>query len=258
MATTDEGDVLTRLHKAVQLSKAAKAAREAAASWSRLDVADLDGSTPRWLNTNTATVSRYHRESVTAAAEYVTDYREAELGTTEGPLAKPRFDTATSRSALVLAGPVRVKLLIGGGMAPETAHEKALAKYLGIVRRQVLMGGRQVIDRTTAQDERAVGWRRVTDGKPCAFCGMLCSRGPVYGNPEYAGVGAGQGMKFHGHCGCTAEIVYGEWTPSPREQVYIDEYDRAAAAAKAAGEKVTAKSVLPRMRESAAFSDSRA
>lgn len=258
MATTDEGDVLTRLHKAVQLSKAAKAAREAAASWSRLDVADLDGTSQRWLNASTATVSQYHAESVSAAAAYVANYREAEIGTREGPVANPRFDTAGNRLALELAGPVRVKLLVGKGMAPETAHEKALAKYLGIVRRQVLMGGRSLIDETTARDQRAIGWRRVTDGRPCAFCAMLCSRGPVYRGTESAGVGAGQGMKFHGHCGCTAEIVYGEWTPSPREQVFIDEYDRAAAAAKAAGEKVTAQSVLPRMRESAAFSDSRA
>jgi hypothetical protein len=168
----------------------------------------------------------------------------------------PAFDDRLNIQAMILAGPARVKALIGTGMSPEMAHQKAFVKVSGIVRRQVLSGGRMAIDATTKQDTRAVGWRRVSDGNPCTFCAMLVSRGPVYASAQRAETVAGTGLEYHGHCGCTAEIMYGEWKPSEAEQRFIDEYERAAEEADAAGEPRTQQTVLYRMRANGEFNDS--
>ena len=54
-----------------------------------------------------------------------------------------------------------------------------------------------------AKDALAVGWRRVSDGHPCAFCAMLASRGFVYHTAETAG----SMNRYHNDCRC--EIVPG-------------------------------------------------
>ena len=120
-----------------------------------------------------------------------------------------------------------------------------------------MMGGRQLIDETTGADQRAVGWRRVSDGDPCSFCGMLCSRGPVYRSADRAGDPvAGSGTKFHGSCGCTAEIVYGDWQPSEAEQHFIDLYEAAAQEATSVDGVRTQDTVLWRMRRDGDLRDS--
>lgn len=36
------------------------------------------------------------------------------------------------------------------------------------------------------------------------------TRGPVYTSAEKAGLSAKTGKKYHPHCGCTVEVVYGD------------------------------------------------
>jgi hypothetical protein len=256
MALTVEGRKLTEAHRKGQLAVAARAAIATQALWDRLDVSDLDRSTPAWLNANVAAARRFQKESNDLAARYMPMYRDAELGDAAGPIVSAGFNTAATRQALLLAGPVRVKLLVKGGSSADAAYAGALRKFTGIMRRQVLSGGRELIDKTTGADQQAVGWRRVTDGNPCAFCAMLASRGPVYRSQDRARAIAGSGLRYHGHCGCTAEIVYGDWQPSEREQAYIDAYEKAAAEANEAGQPRTQDTVLWRMRDAGVFRDS--
>lgn len=199
---------------------------------------------------------KFHAESTALAAAYVPEYRVAELGSAAGSLVEPEFETAAMRSTLLLAGPVRVKALIKSGTRSGSAYSGALTKYSGMMRRQVLSGGRMMIHETTRADKNAVGWRRVTDGDPCTFCAMLASRGPVYGSQRNASAIAGSGLRYHGDCGCTAEIVYGEWQPSEPEQRYIEEYDKAAQEAEDAGLPRVQETVLYRMRNNGVFRDS--
>ena len=256
MALTAEGKQLTEANRVGQLAIAAQADIEARALWSRLKVADLDASTPAWMAANIAVLRRRFDQSTDLAGSYVGDYREAELGTDAGRIVAPTFSASEEAGVLLLAGPVRVKLLVGKGMNPDAAHAASLKKFSGIMRRQVLSGGRQLIDLTTEADNRAIGWRRVSDGSPCTFCAMLCSRGPVYRSAAVAAPIAGTGLEYHGHCGCTAEIVYGEWKPTEAEQGYIDDYNRAAQEANDAGDNRTKSTVLPRMRRNGSFRDS--
>lgn len=262
MALTVEGRALTESNRVAQVAIAARAAVVAKSLWSNLDVADLDGSTPAWLNANVALTRRFFDDSVRVQSAYVSEYREVELGDPDGPIVKPKFQTAEMRNALLLAGPVRVKLLVGRGESAGSAYSKALTKYTGIMRRQVLSGGRMLVDQTTQADSGAIGWRRVSDGNPCSFCAMLVTRGPIYGKGGVQGDvmrplrGGGSGLRYHGHCGCTAEIVYGEWKPTEVEQRYIDEYKKAAEEADEAGEARTQDTVLYRMRNNGVFRDS--
>lgn len=125
-------------------------------------------------------------------------------------------------------------------------------------------GGRQTVMDSAEASGR--GWRRVSDGNPCAFCALLVSRGAAYTSPESAltVVGRGQeirqgprrrggqakgrrargsrglGEKFHDHCGCTVAEVIGVWTPTEAEQQYIDLYNQASEAGMTARETTAA------------------
>ena len=262
MASTAEGRALTEANRLQQLAVAARAVVVSRALWRQLDPMDLDRSLERWLPAQLATLRRFYGESQELTRAYLANYRLAEIAGAVEPVVTPLFPTAEMRNAALLAGPVRVKMLIGRGETATSAHAKAFTKFSGIARRQVLDGGRKMIDSTTASDSRAIGWRRVTDGNPCTFCAMLASRGPVYqaksaqGNVMRPLRGGGSGLRYHGHCGCTAEIVYGEWQPNEAESLYLHEYEKAAKQADAAGEPRTEKTVLWRMRENGIFRDS--
>jgi hypothetical protein len=264
MALTAEGRALTDAHRREQVGIGANARIVGRSLWANLDVDRLDASTPAWLEANVSAAARYHRDSSSAAARYVQRYRVAELGVGVEPIEYPSFDADAARRELLLAGPVRVKLLAKGGMDGRSAHAAALTKYAGILGRSSMMGGRKLIDGTAGADTRAVGWRRVSDGDPCSFCAMLCSRGPVYRSGASSGTDDGvlhdnkSGLRFHGHCGCTAEIVYGEWTPNEAEQHYIDLYEDAAQKATAVNGVRTQETVLWRMRRDGDLRDSAA
>lgn len=253
MASTDDGKRLTEAHRQAQLAVSARAATEARGLWEQLDPFDLDGSTPYWLAANTIRVDRRARESQQLASAYLTEYRTAEVGR-PGEVVL-RVPSATAQ-ALLLAGPVRVKKLIKAGVDREDAHEQAFTKYAGIVRRQTLMGGRLTIAATAGRDRIARGWRRVTDGDPCSFCAMLASRGPAYTSAATAQARNAEGLRYHGNCGCTAEIIYGTWTPTPQEADYVDRYEEAAAEAETTTGRRGLDDILRIMRRDGSFRDS--
>lgn len=83
---------------------------------------------------------------------------------------------------------------------------------------------------------------------------MLVSRGPVYLSEKTALNADTPSGKYHAHCGCTVEVVYGDWQPTEQEQQWIDDYYRAAERFPK-GEK-TWQNILPIMRDKGAFRDS--
>lgn len=253
MALTAEGKQLTEAHRVGQIALAAEADAALRLLWPVLDPADLDRSEPSWMGASLAVMRPQFEQSAAMASAYTVAYREAE-GVPAGPLVRPKWNARLMSENLHLAGPVRVKLLVGTGMTGAAAATAAVSKFAGIGRRGVMSGGRMMIHETSRRDTNVRGWRRVTDGNPCAFCAMLASRGPVYGKDT--AISTGEGLRYHGHCGCAAELVYGEWEPSDMEQFYIDEYQRAAKEADALGLPRTSKNVLPRLRQNGTFRDS--
>lgn len=261
MALTGEGKALTEAHRVGQIAIGANADAALRMVWPVLDPSDLDRSEPAWMAASLAAMRPSYEDSVNLAAAYTSAYREAE-GVSPGPLVRPSWDQQYVAENLHLAGPVRVKLLVGAGAAGAAAHAAALTKFAGIGRRAVMSGGRMMIHETSKRDNQVVGWRRVSDGDPCTFCAMLVTRGPAYGSRQLAtstpGTGLMEGamLRYHGHCGCTAELIYGEWQPTDMEQLFIDEYQKAAGEADALGLPRTQHNVLPRMRQNGTFKDS--
>ncbi|MFB7643879.1 hypothetical protein ACFC0S_03215 [Streptomyces sp. NPDC056084] len=62
----------------------------------------------------------------------------------------------------------------------DTLMRNAGTTAAGAADREALRAGRDLITHASQEDRRAVGWARVTDGDPCAFCAMLVSRGATY------------------------------------------------------------------------------
>lgn len=249
MASTDEGRRLTEAHKFAQIAVGARAEMDARMLWGRLDVDDLDGSTPAWLALTAGAVNARTVESQRVASSYLTEFRRAEVGS---PGVVSFAAPAGTVAALRFAGPVRVKRLILAGFTAADAYQAALTKFAGMARRQAMMGGRLTVAATAGRDRKAVGWRRVTDGDPCAFCAMLASRGPVYKDAASA-----DGIMYHSHCGCTAEPAYSyAWEPTPDEERFLDAYGAARAEVAPDGAAIDTKRLLSVMRRNGGFRDS--
>jgi hypothetical protein len=106
------------------------------------------------------------------------------------------------------------KKAIRAGQTPERALDTMAVNLSGSATTLMLEGGRRVIHDAVLGDEDAIGWARITDPDPCAFCAMLASRGAVYHSRMTAGGTAnkrfvGDGMfKFHNHDACVAKPIF--------------------------------------------------
>lgn len=100
------------------------------------------------------------------------------------------------------------------GRDPRRAGDTMTATLAGGTQTLVLEGARGTVLDAVLADDEAIGWARVTDADPCAFCSMMASRGAVFRDEGTAGRAAnkrfvGDGMfKWHNHCGCSAVPVF--------------------------------------------------
>src|SRR5207344_1731444 len=164
------------------------------------------------------------------AGSYFTSFRLAEgvPGEAFARLAGP-IDEGKVTAGLIITGRDALKASLDAGKSPEEARDTALARTSGSLSRQVLNGGRETILRSVAEDKEALGYTRVTDGNPCAFCAMLAGRGPVYKKST-------GDFQAHDECGCYAEPFYrgSEWPGRARE--FHDMYNEAILEAREADE----------------------
>lgn len=277
MAETRLGAALTDAHRIAQVQLSGEAVAASRLLWSTLDPTNLGETKPEWMALQMTLMKVYDGKAAGLAASYLTEYRSAELGTSAGPIAGvSEFDAERVSRSMDAMGPGRLAKAMGGqdgarridgagvtdlrGLrSSKLASDQAFPRLAGAVRRHVQAGGRRTLAESARRDKRAGGWRRVSDGKPCAFCAMLVTRGPVYYDEETA-----LGMRqFHDDCGCSAEIVYGKWTPTKQEQAFIDAYDRAAEVADvedglrvAPNPSNVQDTILYRMRRNDIFNDS--
>lgn len=216
MARTAEGAQLTDEHRAAQSSLRAHA------------LADFALLVPLWTgddnslgNLAQATVpliGAYRQISGSLGASYYAAFRTAE--------------EVNGRPAIKLAGPaaadkittsIRVtsRVVNRAGLSPEQARGRAISQMSGAVTRHILGGGRDTIIGSTLADEEALGWARVTDASPCAFCALLAGRGPIYKTEQTAHFSA------HDHCTCAVAPMYdgADWPGRARE--FHDLYQQA-------------------------------
>lgn len=191
--------------RTVQLAIRAALMRDAVTLWKLLDPKRLDQTFPDWVTAMTALIERYHAQSAQGAAAF---YRTARQAATESATPESVVRLAESPStewitrALGYAGP--------GMLERDTAQPgTALSTTLGTASRIALEGGRQTIAETVQRDPVAVGWYRVTDGQPCAFCALLAGRGVVYKHDTV-------NFKSHNDCGCFGAPAFSRHQPLPQ------------------------------------------
>ena len=256
MALTREGAVLTDRHRRSQVRLAITADSQARRLWdSSLNLADLDASQPVWKQTMLNLLETWYHISQQEALLYLPQFRQAELeGGTGIRVDVPRFDRDAVGGQLDWMGSTNIKWHMSMGQTQQAAYEAARRLFLGAFHEAVLAGGRGTVQEWARKDPRAIGYRRVADGNPCTFCAMLVGRGPVYTSERKALSRRGGGA-YHPHCGCTVEVVYGDWRPNGQERRFVDDYYRAAESLPK-GEPRTYDRILPIMRRQGAYRDS--
>jgi Vilmaviridae head maturation protease len=260
VALTPRGRRLTEEHRREQLRVRATFLTEFLALFDLLDWFRLDLTTEAWLRAVMAIVRSFREESATTAEQYYREFRlieepedktfkpapvieitrrprtgargralpdrEPKLVTPRfGELVKPRIDWGDNDEAaersLRITGPGELKRQAAAGRNERDARRTAMVTASGSAGRHVLAGGRRVIGTLINADDEALGWMRVTDGNPCAFCAMLSGRGPVYKTRQAAE------FQPHDNCACQPEPVFGaasEWPGRGREfgQLWAD------------------------------------
>lgn len=256
MADTRDGALLTDRHRRRQVAFATASDSEVRRAFRLLDLGDIDGSRAVWREATLQSVAGRYAVSQSMADAYLRAYRAAELGAVAGGTVLPSFDYVAAGGVLDAVGPQALKRQIGMGLPPAVAYANVRRQVVTEAQKLILGGGRGVVRESGRRDSRAIGWRRVSDGDPCTFCAMLVSRGPAYTSEALALTKGATDDPYHPRCGCTVEVIYGDWQPTEAEQVFVDAYFDAAEAADSAGEPRTAETVLHRMRSGGTFTDS--
>lgn len=212
MASVLEARRLTEAHRLAQARLGAETVVRMETIWPLLDPLNLDATFERWMVAAQSVIDSMRTASIGVAGNYVTTFKTLELGAsarTAVTIAAPLSPDAVTTSLLV-TGPVSVKRAVSVGTQLAQAVDVAKANSAKAAMRHALSGGRQTIEATVANDHQSLGWARATSGKPCSFCAMLASRGPVY---------KGQGtanFQAHDGCSCSTEPVYrhdAAWPP---------------------------------------------
>jgi hypothetical protein len=226
LAQTPEATALTRAFQGQQLTLTQAALRDLLRLWTAIVRPDDYDTFERFARLAATLVGMRGRDAAGMAAAYYEAFRRAEgvAGAPTTVLAEPVAEGA-------VAGTLRGAALVGAvsgrraGQTPEQAARSAFARASGSATRLILDSGRGTVARSVRADREALGWIRVTDADPCAFCRMVASRGPAFKSAKSAGGGAnakfegGGEFKFHDHCQCTAEPFYeGSKVPALNEQ----------------------------------------
>lgn len=252
MATLTEAQVrastaLTTAFKADQNAQAAKIAALVALYYRTRVQVDEPSSVQAWLDLVIPRLITTSDRGARSAASYFAAMRRVEVPTA------PRF---TPTPALSMIDPGVEKSLRTVGPEdflnkardirrldlPEPSKQAMLAeakqvtsaKLAAAVVRHAQAGGRQTIHESSARDDVALGWVRVTRAKPCFFCAMLASRGLRYrsfsegsfdlSDARFSGDGD---AKVHNDCGCSLKPVYATDDEFVRRtEVFADLWER--------------------------------
>lgn len=200
---TPEGAQLTEAHRQLQAHVNTATLRDLLQLWGVVDPMNLRHTVDPFTRAAAALVLRSRRASSSGASRYYAAFREAEgIGRAPAPglAADPPEELVVG--ALRGAGLAGIMNAYRRGQSPDAAHQNGFVKLAGSASQLVVGGGRATIMDAVQSDDAAVGWQRVTDGDPCAFCAMIASQGIVAKTADSAG------FEAHGHCLCGAEPAY--------------------------------------------------
>jgi hypothetical protein len=236
MSVTEESLALTEAFRQAQVRVRGQIISDVAGLIAMLNIEDIKGSWPA-LEAELVALTRARRtDSVRLSQMFHTLIRNAEdVGGAFSPVAG---------AALNVDDLIRNLRIVGPGSAGEAVFQgrtnvrtTTASRIEGEITRSALNGGRFSSIGSARADKKCIGWIRVTDGNPCAFCRMLASRGPVYtsqdaavatrrkfskprGNADGRSRGKpggaapaiwsdrAQGFRAHQHCACQARPIF--------------------------------------------------
>jgi hypothetical protein len=200
MATLDQ---LAEAQRVEQARVSAEAARAALVLWLSTY---QPGDSQRWrtlIAAFRALLTGFRgRSSRSAVAYYMVARGVARVPGLHVPTMAPDARPDLVEATLQIAGARAYGRSLSSGMTVEQARRNAGVQLAGAASRIALDAGRQTILGAVDEDPEAIGWARITDKDPCAFCSMLASRGPSYLSEETAS------FKAHSHCACIAAPVF--------------------------------------------------
>lgn len=209
-------DALARAHMAQQVREVAMMQALLARLWDdTMDPADLDASFTRFQAKADVVIKAARSKGELTAQQYY-DLTKTAAGYSDAApfVSEQPPGSIANRKALHATSVANAKAGIARGENPNAAMDKAKAAMLRAAKRRILEAPRKRLIALSTEDDDARGWARVSDGKPCYFCAMLVSRGPVY---------SGLTAKFRAHdgCGCSAKPVFrndpeGGWSADAR------------------------------------------
>lgn len=200
---------ISERHKLAQAKVQTLVTKDVAKSFALLDYYDLEKTFPIYLQSMNLTIAKYKKLSSTLAAAYYLQIRnEYQFGDNFIPNLASEINSDQIRANMAITGPVVILKSMASGNIYEEAKKYAIAATAKSAQRLSLDGGRATIIGSSRRDRFSQGWARLTDGKPCSFCAMLASRGPVYKEDT---------SKFRSHdgCGCSAVPVFDLSAPWP-------------------------------------------
>jgi hypothetical protein len=210
-------EALTRRHQAELQAVAREVSRAVSALASRaVPLANVDGWFRTVLDRLLALVGGGWSASRTLGERYLVEHARIE-GRAVVP-ARVRLDVEQLATSLRVTGPVAFKQSIAVGRAPVQARTTMAKTMAAASERLTLTGERDTVAATVEDSDEILGWRRVTDANPCAWCALLASRGSVYlsetsatrvvGRRGTARGNQGLGDAYHDGCTCIAEPLY--------------------------------------------------
>lgn len=197
--------------RTIQLALSAALAKDVARLWPNLDRKRLGETFPNWLRLMTQLVTRYHGMSSLASSIYYRDTRQAHLGVPT-PESLIRLAPAPSEQWMTRAFGYSGPGLLRDGAFQDSS---ALSSTQGTAVRIAQSGARETVLQTVKADQKALGYYRVTDGHPCAFCALLASRVALKGRGSLYKSQESASFKAHNDCGCTAAPLFSRDQPLP-------------------------------------------
>jgi len=221
LARTPEGAALTQAHRDGQLALRAQILLELARLWRGVDVERLAETLGPAIQAAAALILSQTDSTTNTAAEYYLAFRAAEgIAGTIDPRIPPPPASAAVEAALRSAGLSGIVNARRRGESLQAALANGLVKASGAAASLMFAGARGVILDTVASDPAAAGlWQRITSDRPCAFCAMLASRGPVYNARTVH-------FESHPSCACLPEAAYPGSVMPPASEAFADLWDQ--------------------------------
>lgn len=212
---------ISERHRAAQSRLQALVTTDTARVFPLLDVNNVDRTFGTFFEAMLAIITARRTISASLGSTYYSQIRnDYNLPDTFIPQLQSTPNPDAVFTSMLVTGPIAIKNSLAKGVDAQRARDSALVTVAKAAQRHVTDGGRATILGAVRSDRRSLGWARLTDGKPCAFCALLASRGPAYKSETTA--------KFRAHdgCGCTPVPVFDPNAPWPgRAEEFRKDYD---------------------------------